>query len=1115
MAIEAGDLQVKITADATGLQSGLDKAQNKLKSFEALGSAGFGKISTKAVAVGNIIAKAFTATFSAVSNQLNAAIQRFDTVNNFSNVMATMGNSASLSQSAINKLQDKLTGLPTTLNAAVAATQRLVASNDNLAASTDMFLALNNAIIAGTNDTNMQASALEQMLQAYAKGKPEMQDWKTLLQAMPAQLKQIATAMGYASTNELYEALQDGKITMNDFMATVMRLNSEGVGGFASFSEQARSNCNGVATAITNMKTAVARGLANIMDAIGQSNVAAFFNGITSAINTAMNYIAAFIRVVKVAVAWISTLFGGSGTTSNLVKETGSASENVGSIASGANNAADGLGKASKAAKALNKQLASFDEMNVLREQTSNDGGGSGGSGGSGGGANMSIPDYSWANEYASEASDKIEKIFQDMMNTLNGMFDFTTIKASIAQFVEDIKSAFSNVGIILGDVWESYIKPMISWTGNSLIPAILNAIGGAVRLLGEVLKTYWKSYLKPFIDNWLVPIAKWTGGKIVEILNNIGDGLRKISKNEDAVKLLTDALALLSSVIAGIKIANLVSRFNDAYTIFSMVKSATGDVSSAFGAVASNCTGLTQVIANLAGNGFTSLSNILGVVKTAVSSLWSVMSAHPILSIIAVIGALMLTNEEFRETLTQLLQTVLTPIMSILGSLMGLISQVFQVLGAALVDVLTPLISIAQLLAEGISLILQLFMPIIEILTEFIGIIGQIILTPLIEFFKGIHEVLSALLSPIMGFVNWLRSLFGATEDATDATKRNTEALSENDKQYDKNNDGVLQYNETLEKVQNTIWAMNNAEYALIKAQKEEREAVDNLKAYCDKYGKTQEQLIKLYDEGKLNTIAQDDALMDLFEAVVSVKEATAKVNSAQQEYTNSQEENKRAVMESAMTHDNELLTAYSEAGKKLVEIAKTTGTASDEYKNQKKVLEDLSKQLETVSASVRSVASWEEEATKAGRLFSQGYKNGMLQLQGDINNAAFSIGRSSTQWLKRGADEHSPSKLTRQAGAFFTEGFSLGIEDQSASVANAVQEIVDIAQMPIGKFVNSGFSLSADSSAIDDLTSNIDLEQTPVHVTVNVGDDTLIDRVVNGVNNLSLLRNKCVINV
>ena len=132
-----------------------------------------------------------------------------------------------------------------------------------------MFLAMNNAILAGGADMGIQQTAMEQLSQAYAKGKPDMMEWRALQTAMPAQLQQIAKAMN-TTTNALGENLRSGKVSMNDFMKTVVQLNEKGVYGFANFAEQARNATGGIKTAIANMKTAISRGVASIIDNINK-----------------------------------------------------------------------------------------------------------------------------------------------------------------------------------------------------------------------------------------------------------------------------------------------------------------------------------------------------------------------------------------------------------------------------------------------------------------------------------------------------------------------------------------------------------------------------------------------------------------------------------------------------------------------------------------------------------------------------------------------------------------------------------------------------------------------------------------------------------------------------
>lgn len=219
---------------------------------------------------GSLASKAIVKGLQAVNENLDGAIKRVDIMNNFPNIMGNLGIGADESARVIQKLSDKLTGLPTALDSAVGAVTRFTTKNSDLSKSAEMFLAVNNAILAGGASTEIQASALEQLSQAYAKGKPDMMEWRSLLTAMPAQLNQVAKAMGM-TTDALGESLRKGDISMDDFINTIMKLNTEGVDGLANFEEQARSATGGIRTSLTNLKTAIVRGIANTINTINTS----------------------------------------------------------------------------------------------------------------------------------------------------------------------------------------------------------------------------------------------------------------------------------------------------------------------------------------------------------------------------------------------------------------------------------------------------------------------------------------------------------------------------------------------------------------------------------------------------------------------------------------------------------------------------------------------------------------------------------------------------------------------------------------------------------------------------------------------------------------------------
>lgn len=260
-----------LRAQDSGFTNTFQKASSLLSKFSSgskvLGSTSSGvtgSIKSMASAIGLYKAAAMTA--SAVTSQFTSAVSRYDTLNNFPKIMSNMNISAEQSQASISKLSEKLSGLPTTLDGAASGVQRFTSKNQDVARSTDMFLALNNAVIAGGQSADIQATAIEQISQAYSKGKPDMVEWKSLLSAMPAQAMQLGQAFGMTA-DDLGEALRKGDISMDQFMDKIMELNENGANGFQSFEEQARNAVGGVGTSVSLMKSAITRG---VEDAIRQ-----------------------------------------------------------------------------------------------------------------------------------------------------------------------------------------------------------------------------------------------------------------------------------------------------------------------------------------------------------------------------------------------------------------------------------------------------------------------------------------------------------------------------------------------------------------------------------------------------------------------------------------------------------------------------------------------------------------------------------------------------------------------------------------------------------------------------------------------------------------------------
>ena len=271
MAMELAAAYVTIVPRTTGFGKAINSAMGQagLTSSKVLSSQLQKGMGTAGVAIGNLLATGISKCASVIAGSVGDAISRYDTLSNFSNVMSNLGIATEDAEKARDKLSKGLEGLPTTLQDGVSAVQRFTSANSDIDKSTDMFLALNNAILAGGGSTQVQASALEQVSQAYSKGKMDMIEWRSIQTAMPAQIKQVAQSMGM-STDALGEGLRNGDVSMEKFMQSIIKLNNQGGKGFASLKDQAKTATGGIATNITLCKTRVVAGMANIMSTIDE-----------------------------------------------------------------------------------------------------------------------------------------------------------------------------------------------------------------------------------------------------------------------------------------------------------------------------------------------------------------------------------------------------------------------------------------------------------------------------------------------------------------------------------------------------------------------------------------------------------------------------------------------------------------------------------------------------------------------------------------------------------------------------------------------------------------------------------------------------------------------------
>ena len=314
----------KFTIEAILKASGADQFskdfQNATKSMEGIGRAskksagglksflgGVGKI---AGAIG--VTKLVSAGFNAIRSSVDDAVSRVDTLNQFPKVLQQMGASGEEAEWAIDRLAEGIEGLPTKLDDVAGDAQRMFTILGDAELATESTLALNNAFLASGASTADASRGLEQYMQMLSTGKVDMQSWRTLQETMPYALKETAEAFGFtgeAATNDFYDALQSGEVTMSEVNEKMIELSNE-TGGFA---ETALTATEGISTSWQNLQTAISRNVANVIEAYndwasdaGFLTISEVIDKMKEAVDRAFDSI---IESVPVALEWFVNLF--------------------------------------------------------------------------------------------------------------------------------------------------------------------------------------------------------------------------------------------------------------------------------------------------------------------------------------------------------------------------------------------------------------------------------------------------------------------------------------------------------------------------------------------------------------------------------------------------------------------------------------------------------------------------------------------------------------------------------------------------------------------------------------------------------------------------------------
>lgn len=335
-----GSIKVVAKLDIGEYTKNLALLEKKTEGLSASGKAVSGvdkntkdltKSMAKATTVGTVLGNVVNKGLSTMSGLLDGAIKRTDTMNRFPRIMENLGVSSEDANKALEKLNNGILGLPTGLDDAALSVQRLTSSTGDVDEATNIFLAFNNALTSGQAPMELQRSAMEQFSQAVAKGKPDMVEWRSLLSAMPAQIKAVAKHMfsatgavdkwiekakQMAKTNPLSkakdivaglegvkngtadmssvlgDALRNNVISMDEFTDALVEVNEKGSGETKAFKDTVKGNVSGIDTAITLAEQAVTRGMQAILNSIGTEKIQKAFDTMGRTFEKVMNILA-------------------------------------------------------------------------------------------------------------------------------------------------------------------------------------------------------------------------------------------------------------------------------------------------------------------------------------------------------------------------------------------------------------------------------------------------------------------------------------------------------------------------------------------------------------------------------------------------------------------------------------------------------------------------------------------------------------------------------------------------------------------------------------------------------------------------------------------------------
>lgn len=288
---------------------------------------------------------------------------------------------------------------------------------------------------------------------------------------------------------------------------------------------------------------------------------------------------------------------------------TGKSLSAMKSAARGMNSYGSAASGAAKDTEKATRSLAGFDEITRLDAPQNNT---------SGSGAASTAPNYDFVDAAGTGLASMAETIgkFLEPLKQI----DLTPLKTALQGLLEAAKPLTQTLFAGLEWAWYNLFVPMAQWTVESALPAFLDILAAGCRVLNAALQAL--APLGQWLwDSFLQPLASWTGGIIVTVLEGVADALQNvadwISRNQSLVQNI--AVVLGSFAAAWGIVTTAVTLWN---TVSALAAAATTALGAAVAFLTSPVGIAIAVIGSLIAAGVLLYQN-WDVVKAKLSAAW------------------------------------------------------------------------------------------------------------------------------------------------------------------------------------------------------------------------------------------------------------------------------------------------------------------------------------------------------------------------------------------------------------------------------------------------------------------------------------------------------------